>query len=259
MRKKNKRKEPEFKKPFFVLSRRKIAGWFLIIFFLCAWMFILGILVGRGTAPVKFDIAALEKKLETAKADDGGDQRKAPAPKKPVIVKDKTKLEFYEALKENKVDPDIPALQKPEVVNGKIEKPAEKTVPQESKNETASKPASLKSATQKAGPQKPEPAASSQIKEPTKEKEKAAAVVRTNTKGPVYTIQAASVRDPKDADRLVQKLKKRGYPAYRAIGKVAGKGIWFRVRIGEYQSKSEALSLMNKLKKEGMKPILVMK
>jgi cell division protein FtsN len=241
MRKKNKRKEPEFKKPFYVLSRRKIAGWFLIIFFLCAWMFILGILVGRGTAPVKFDIAALEKKLEASKEGDAGDQRKASAPKKPVTVKDKTKLEFYEALKENKVDPDIPALQKPEAVKGEIEKPAEKTGPQEPKKETA-----------------PKPAASSQIKKPTKEKEKTAAVARTNAKGPVYTIQAASYREPKDADRLVQKLKKRGYPAYRVIGKVAGKGIWFRVRIGEYQSKSEALGMMNKLKKDGMKPILVM-
>jgi DedD protein len=259
MRKKNKRKEPEFKKPFYVLSRRKIAGWFLIIFFLCAWMFILGILVGRGTAPVKFDIAALEKKIETANEDDAGDQRKATAPKKPVTVKDKTKLEFYEALKENKVDPDLPALQKPEVAKGKIEKPAEKTGPQEPKKETAPKPASPKSASEKAGPQNPEPTASSQIKKPTKENEKAAAVARTNAKGPVYTIQAASVRDPKDADRLVQKLKKRGYPAYRVIGKVAGKGIWFRVRIGEYQSKSEALRMMNKLKKDGMKPILVMK
>jgi DedD protein len=252
MRKKNKRKEPDFKKPFYVLSRRKIAGWFLIIFFLCAWMFILGILVGRGTAPVKFDIAALEKKLETAKEDDAGDQSKASTPEKPVTVKDKIKLEFYEALKENKVDPDIPALQKPEVVKSEIEKPAEKTVPQEPKKETAPKPASPKSASQK-----PEPAASSQIKKPTKEK--APAVARTNAKGPVYTIQAASVRDPKDADRLVQKLKKRGYPAYRVIGKPAGKGIWFRVRIGEYQSKSEAESMMNKLKKDGMKPILVMK
>jgi len=258
VRKKNKRKETEFKKPFYVLSRRKIAGWFLVIFFLCAWMFILGILVGRGTAPVKFDIAALEKKLEASKEDNGGDQRKAPAPKKPVTVKDKTKLEFYEALKENKIDPDIPPLQKPEVVKGKIEKPAEQAVPQELKKETAPKPAPPKSASQKAGPQKPEAAASSQIKKPTKEKENAAAVARTNAKGPVYTIQAASVRDPKDADRLVQKLKKRGYPAYRVIGKVAGKGIWFRVRIGEYRNKSEALSMMNKLKKDGMKPILVM-
>ena len=259
MRKKNKRKEPEFKKPFIVLSRRKIAGWVLLIFFLCAWMFILGILVGRGTAPVKFDIAALEKKLEASKEDDGGDQGKGTAQKEPVTVKDKTKLEFYEALKENKVDTNVPALQKPKVVEGKTEKPAEKTVSKEAQKKTVPNSASEKSASQKAVPQKLEPAASPQKKKPTKEKEKTAAVVHTNAKGPIYTIQAASVKDPKDADELVQKLKKRGYPAYRVIGKIPGKGIWFRIRIGEYRSKSEALSMMTKLEKDGLKPILVMK
>jgi cell division septation protein DedD len=230
MRKKNKRKEPEFKKPFIVLSRRKIAGWFLLIFFLCAWMFILGILVGRGTAPVKFDIAAIEKKLEALKKDNGGDQGKERAQKESVTVKDKTKLEFYEALKENKVDTNVPALQKPKVVERKIEKPADKTVSKKA-----------------------------QKKKPTKEKGKDAAVARTNAAGPIYTIQAASVKDPKDADQLVQKLKKRGYPAYRVIGKIPGKGIWFRVRIGTYKSKSEALGVMSKLKKDGLKPILVLR
>jgi cell division septation protein DedD len=174
-------------------------------------------------------------------------------------VKDKTKLEFYEALKENKVDPDVPALQKPEVAKGKIEKPAPKAIPQKPKKETAPKEASAKSASQKAGKQKPEPTASTQIKKPAKEKGEAPAVAPTNATGPVYTIQAASLKDPKDADRMVQKLKKSGYPAYRVIGKIPGKGIWFRVRIGEYKRKTEALSVMNKMKKEGLKPILVMK
>jgi cell division septation protein DedD len=259
MRKKNKRKEPEFKKPFYVLSRRKIAGWCLTILFLCAWMFILGILVGRGTAPVKFDIAALEKKLEASKKGDGSDPGKAPAPKKPITLKDKTKLEFYEALKENKVDTNVPALQKQKAAERRIEKPAEKTVSKKVQKKTAANSAPQKSPSQKAVPEKPETALSPQKKKSTKEKEKAAAVARTNAKGPVYTIQAASVKDPKDADRLVQKLKKSGYPAYRVIGKVPGKGVWFRVRIGEYRSKSEALVMMNKLKKDGMKPILVMK
>ena len=252
MRKKNKRKQPEFKKPFYVLSRRKIAGWFLVIFFLSAWMFILGILVGRGTAPVKFDIAALEKKLEASKKDDGSDQGKKPAPKAPITVKDKTKLEFYEALKDNKVDTNVPALQKPKTAERGIEKPAEKTVSKKTQKKTAATTAAPKSASQKT-----EQSASPDKKKPPKEK--AAAVARTNAKGPVYTIQAASVRNPDDADRLVQKLKKRGYPAYRVIGKVPGKGVWFRVRIGEYRSKLEALNMMNKLKKDGMKPILVMK
>ena len=259
MRKKNKRKETEFKKPFYVMSRRKIAGWLLIILFLCAWMFILGILVGRGTAPVKFDIAALEKKLEASTKGDDSDKGKAPAPKKPVTVKDKTKLEFYEALKENKVDTDVPALQKPKAAGRGIETPVEKTVSKKTQTKTAANSAPQKSPSQKVVPQKSETVASPQKKKSTKEKEKAAAIARTNAKGPVYTIQAASVKDPKDADRLVQKLKKRGYPAYRAIGKVPGKGVWFRVRIGEYRSKPEALTVMNKLKKDGMKPILVMK
>jgi cell division septation protein DedD len=249
MRKKNKRKEPEFKKPFIVLSRRKIAGWLFLIFFLCAWMFVLGLLVGRGTAPVKFDIAALEKKIEASKKDDLGKQKEMPVQKEAFTVKDKTELDFYETLEENKVDTKVPALQKPKAVERKIEKPVEKTVSQ--------KRAPAKTDPQKAEPQKSKPVKTSQKKKSTKGK--VAAVKKTHAAGPIYTIQAASVKDPKDADQLVQKLKKSGYPAYRAIGKIPGKGIWFRVRIGKYKSKSEALGIMKKLKKDGMKPILVMK
>jgi cell division septation protein DedD len=257
MRKKNKRKEPEFKKPFIVLTRRKIAGWVFVIFFLCAWMFVLGILVGRGTAPVKFDIAAIEKKLETSKKDDLSKPEKMPAHKDSATLKDKTKLEFYEALKENSEDTKVPALPQPKIIKQKIEKPAEKAVSPKPAKTTPQKPTSGKAVAQKAGAPKSQPVKTSQKDAPTKEK--VAAVKKTSTTGPIYTIQAASVRNAKDADRLIEKLKKSGYPAYRAIGKVQGKGIWFRVRIGEYKSKSEALGVMKKLKKDGHKPILVMK
>jgi DedD protein len=246
MIKKNKRKEPEFKKPFIVLSRNKIAGWLLLFFFLCAWMFILGVLVGRGTAPVKFDIAKIEEKSAGLQADDGGDQEKEPAQKGSATIKDKTKLEFYEALKENKADTDVPALQMPKDAEDQIKKPAEKAPLPEVKKDAVREPASPKADLQKTVPQKPT-------------EEKVPAVSRTNATGPVYTIQAASVKDPKDADQLVRKLKEDGYPAYRVIGKVPGKGIWFRVRIGEYKRKSEAQSVMKKLEKDGLKPILVMK
>jgi cell division septation protein DedD len=239
MRKKNKRKEPEFKKPFIVMTRRKIAGWVFVIFFLCAWMFVLGILVGRGTAPVKFDIAAIEKKIEASQKDDPGKPGKVPAHKDSATLKDKTKLEFYEALKENSEDTKVPVLQKPKIIKQKIEKPAKEAV------------------SQKAGSQKSQPVKTSQKDAPTKEK--VAAVKQTSSTGPIYTIQAASVKNAKNADQLIQKLKKSGYPAYRAIGKVPGKGIWFRVRIGEYRSKSEALGVIKKLQKDGLKPILVLK
>ena len=257
MRKKNKRKEPEFKKPFIVLSRRKIAGWLFLIFFLCAWMFVLGVLVGRGTAPLKFDITALEKKIGTAQKDDSARPQKPPARKEAGSVKDKTELDFYEALEENKVDTKVPALKKPKTVEPKIEKPAEKTVSQKPPKAPPQKRVPAKADSQEAAPQKSKTAATSQKKKSTNEK--LAVVEKTHAAGPVYTIQAASVKTVKDADQLVQKLKKRGYPAYRAIGKIPGKGIWFRVRIGEYKNKTEALGVMKKLKKDGYKPILVLR
>ena len=249
--KKNRKKEPEFKKPFIVLTRRKIAGWFFLIFFLCAWMFILGLLVGRGTAPVEFDIAAIEKKLAGSTKTDSAVQPEMPAQKDDLTVKDKTNLDFYEALKENREDVKTPVLQPPKVDERKIEETVEKTVPQ--------KPAPDKSAAQNTVPEESKPAAIPQKKESKQEQGKVAAVVKTNAAGPTYTIQAASVKDPEDADRLVEKLKKAGYPAYRVIGKIPGKGVWFRVRIGEYKGKAEAMGVMDKLKKDGLKPILVLR
>ncbi|MDX1709422.1 MAG: SPOR domain-containing protein [Desulfobacterales bacterium] len=238
MRKKNKRKAPEFKKPFIVLTRKKIAGWLVLIFFVCAWMFVLGILVGRGTAPVKFDLASIEQKIvapqkaEPIKPDQKRPQKDAAA------VKDKTKLDFYEALKEDKEDTKVSVRPEPTPVERQAEDPADKA------------PEPLKKT------KEPEPSELPQQKTPPKKQD---AVAQTNTAGPTYTLQAASVRNAGDADRLIQKLKKRGYPAYRSMAKVPGKGTWFRVRVGSYKSKSEARATLDKLKKDGLKPILVLR
>ena len=249
--KKNRKKDLEFKKPFIVLTRRKIASWFFIIFFLCAWMFILGVLVGRGTAPVKFDISAIEQKLAGSTKPDSEGQPQMPAQKDDLTVKDKTKLDFYEALKENSEDQKPPALQQPKAVERKPEETVEKTV--------AEKPAAEKTESQDTQAPESKPAAIPQKQALKEEREKTAAVEKINTAGPTYTIQAAAVKDPQDADQLVEKLKKAGYPAYRVIGKIPGKGVWFRVRVGTYKGKAEARAVMNKLKKDGLKPILVMK
>ena len=67
------------------------------------------------------------------------------------------------------------------------------------------------------------------------------------------------MKNARDADRLVAELKKTGFHAYRAIGKVPGKGIWYRVRVGKYRSKADARNTMQKLKRAGIKPILIEK
>ena len=234
------------KKPFLVLSRRAIAGWLGVIFILCAWMFISGVLVGSGTAPVKFDIDDLQRKLEISdqnqKKGAGGQPRGESS-----IVKDKTKLDFYEALPEDRKDTKIDDKKPTRVISKKVEplpdkKPPKTTGEKATKQSTSKKETAVKSGAVKKEPAKPPIASKSEAK----------------PSGKFFTVQVAAVKVAKDADRLVGQLKKKGYPAYRIISKVQGKGIWFRVRIGEYNRRTDARDTMQKLKKSGMKPILVL-
>jgi len=72
-----------------------------------------------------------------------------------------------------------------------------------------------------------------------------------------FTIQVASLKDSKIADKLVGRLKKGGYSAYRSIGKIPGKGIWYRVRVGSFNSRTEAGPTLKRLKKDRIDGIIV--
>jgi cell division septation protein DedD len=84
-----------------------------------------------------------------------------------------------------------------------------------------------------------------------------ATISKTDKTNKNLTIQVASFKDPNVADKMVAELKKKGYPAYRSIGKIPERGIWYRVRIGYFSSKSEAGSMLKMLKKDRLNAILV--
>jgi len=250
MRKKNKKVSSD-KKPSLVLSRRAVTGWVCVIFFVAAWMFVIGVLVGRGTAPVKFNIDKLKKKLQVSQ-NEPKKQADARTQTDSRIAEDKTKLDFYEALKEDREDEKLLEKELPKVIAKKPESASEKSAASK-KDISKKQPADTETKTKATRtPTKKESVKSAS-------KEKVPSKNPATSKSTIYTIQAASMKDGKDADRLVAKLKKQGYPAYRVIGKVAGKGIWFRVRVGEYKTKAAARGTVEKLKKAGMKPIVVAK
>jgi len=246
--KKNK-KVSRSKKPFLVLSRRAIAGWLGVIFLLCAWMFVVGVLVGRGTAPVGFKIDGLQSKLEIAGKDLKNIQS-GQAPGKPDLTEDKSKLDFYEALPADREDTKIDQKKSSQVISKKIESAPVTKPPGTTGEKAAQKSALKKESGKKAAPAK---------KESTKKKTKQSTASKSQTipsdKG--YTVQVAAFKTEKDANRMVEKLKRDGYAAYRTITKIEGKGIWFRVRVGKYQSRAETRSTKDKLTKSGLKPIIV--
>lgn len=244
-------------KPFLELTRKKAVGWFFLILVVCGWMFVLGILVGRGTAPVQFDVDKLKKdlvnELKAAVEKEKEEKRAAEAtdPSNPVSPDGKQALGFYEDLKSTKESQEtikIEAAPKKEILPLPVP--------------------------QKEVPVKEIPTKEAQVKEPkiVKVNEKAIAPAETKplkspepalpeiaAKGPVYTVQIAAVKDQKSADKLVGDLVKKGYPAYRSSGEVPGKGTWHRVRIGEFREKSEVETVLTRLGKDKIKGIIVTK
>lgn len=208
-------------------TRKGLILWIGLTLFVCAWMFVLGILVGREMVPVKFDIeklqnelaalkeAVIKKELDQYKIDSNTDDSK-------------TKMGFYETLKKTGDEVRL----KNDTINHQ-----EKSEPK--------KNASLQNKKMPTRKTEPEP------KEKTLDSKKA---TQNNNK---FTIQIASLKDSGIADKLVERLKKGGYPAYRSIGKVPGKGIWYRVRVGYFNSRSEAGPTFDRLKKEKIEAIIV--
>ena len=231
-------------------TRKGLILWIGLTLFFCAWMFVLGILVGREMVPVKFDMeklqnelaalkeAVIKKELDQYKIDSNTDDSK-------------TKMEFYESLKKTGGEAGL----KNDTIKRQEKPEPKKTASLQKK----------KMSTQKTGPAPK--AKTSDLKKVTQNNPPAVASSPASQArqggqgheraGSKFTIQAASLRDSGIADKLVSRLKKKGYPAYRSIGKVPGKGIWYRVRVGYFNSRSEAGPTLNRLKKEKMNAIIV--
>ncbi len=231
---KKKEKGTKKKKSTPVQTRKGRVLWIGLFFFACGWMFVLGILVGRGTAPVQFDIKKLQEELASLKA---------------AVIK-KERLRF-------KIDPDAAGHRTDMDFYEGLKKSERGAGPKKKQLKVASKQ-----------PQKPLPTVTDLERKNRDTREKANAV-DSSPKGPPaesgagaeiekkITIQVAALRDPKVADRMVARLKDKWYPAYRTVAEIPGKGVWYRVRIGSFRSKAEAQSTLERLKKDKIEAILL--
>lgn len=251
---KKEKASPEKKKSPPSPPRKGLAVWIGLTLFACGWMFVLGIFVGRETVPVKFNMeklqnelaalkeAVVKKELDQYKIDSNGDI-------------DKTKMGFYETLKKNGSDEgledDIPEQKSKPLAEKKTESGTEKTSPPkkvESETRKISPPKKAESETKNTSPPK---------KRETTQKKKTVNLKKSTEGNENFTIQIASLKDSAAADKMVAKLKQRGYPAYRSIGKIPDKGIWYRVRVGYFKNRAEARGTIQQLKNEKIEAIIV--
>jgi cell division septation protein DedD len=73
-----------------------------------------------------------------------------------------------------------------------------------------------------------------------------------------FSIQVGSYKSAEGAGDKILYWKERGYDAYLSIGEIAGKGTWYRVRIGRFVSRQDAQDYLEVLSdKEKVSGIIV--
>ena len=211
----------------------------MLVFFVAAWMFVLGVLVGRGTAPVHFDTQALQKELADLR--NAMLQKERETVEKAIRGEDKQKnLQFYKALRTDEPDAAI-AIPAPEATSPQPSTAAQQNAVMASPPHKKKAAVMAKAA---AGTSKPTPPSPSKPQRPAP------------SKG-LYAIQIAAMKDGTAAERIVANLKKDGYSAYLSRIVIPGKGLWFRVRVGSYPSREQAAADMKRLTQSKKSPILV--
>ncbi len=266
------------------ITRRGVVVWGLLILFIAAWMFVLGIMVGRGTAPMPLEADRLQQELselKTALLQKEQAQMEAQASGE---TDQKTELGFYEALKETKRQPAYPVSRPSSGAAGKPapgpaarlpletanktaaaessgisgQPPAAKAAPVEQvKAVTAEKLVAKPPAAAEARPKISEKAALSAAPAPAAEAPKPAPAPAVAAGGGALAIQVGAFKDGPSAEQVVSRLRAKGFPAYQIRSESAEKGVWFRVRVGAFNDRAAAQNMLKKLDENQIKGIIV--
>ena len=210
------------------MPRKRAMGWIVIFCFVSVWIFLLGIIVGRGMAPVQFDINEFKNTIEDLRREIIDKQRQA-AKQENITLKQESDLEFHEDVKQLQPDTNV-TFESREPVQ---EVSPEKTEPPKHKARTVTKKKPLLAKTEKPPVKKPDPVP-----------------VQATSTDKKLTIQIASLRDSREADQMVAALQKKGIPAYKTVGVLSAKNVWYRVRAGNFNTRQESEAMMAEIKKD---------
>ncbi len=227
-------------------------------------MFFLGILVGRGTAPISFDTREFQKKL--ASIADKIEKKKG--------ITQKPDLGFYSELKKSAQGNTTLSHSEEDTAFLYADATEEDSLLEEEGPPPEMK-RSKKAITIKADHERQQVEAQAEkgtadevlettgsIKSlvpanPVTLAQPAAATLPTES-GRTYTIQIAAFKDLNDALESMERLKTKGYTSYRTLGDSKGE-IWVRVRTGAFTSLESAQIRLKKLQSDGINGIIIQK
>jgi cell division septation protein DedD len=245
---KEKKSKNKTRQDQFVFSRRAILYWGVSFAVVAVWIFVLGVLVGRGLIFHSQTYKNIEKRIGEFRS--SGPPAVTVAPEPDGEDASEPKLTFYKSLSTGRIQEDLTPLKKTQ--------PASQ--PLESKKKTSPSPQSISDK---------KPIQEKEIKtvsKPTEKNDKSVVQPQSREASPTepparaegenYTIQVAAVADLERAEKLVASLIKEGHPAYfyEALNKSQR---YYRVRVGRYRTRREAETAMILLQKIGHKGMFI--
>jgi len=207
----------------FDLSRLALAGWCFALLVALLWMFVLGVLVGKGITPANINLADIKKKMidqgvwpGSGKAVQEEESPRTTNTKKKIPLND---LEFYEKLAQKKRER------------------LEESTPE--KTAVKSEPAPPAEA-------QPEPATTAKAQPPSAAQSTKASEEKKPPKGS-FTVQLASFKDQNSAKKFAARFQDLKPKVTVRTVDLPGKGRWYRVQVGELANRDEAAALADRL------------
>ena len=221
MPKNKSRRKKGVKKYQIELTSISVFFWSFCLLFLLSWIFILGILVGRGFLPGEVT-AISDLKNQISKLKEITNRKNSVALRSKKDSLSEPKLAFYEKL----------ASKKEEAIKMSLGERKEE-------------------APQKTQPQKKDKISG---KINLKEKKKGGIKNQAGQSGALipevqYTVQVASLTDKNIAEKMVNRLMDKGYPAYFYEVELKGR-TYYRVRCRKFFNRKDAEKYLDKLERE---------
>lgn len=205
----------ETKKKYHIeMTSLSLFFWVFGLCFLLTWIFVLGVLVGRGFLPSAVSTIT-DLKAQVTRLQGLVTHGKSANPPPHKVAESDPKLAFYEKLSGKKEDVKKKGLQeeKPEAPKGEGAHGRPETPLKGS-------PDARKPETQGAAGRTAEPPTASSAAQP-------------------FTVQLVSLEDRGKAESTIRQLKERGFDAYFYEVKVKGK-TYYRVRCGKFRTREDA-------------------
>ncbi|MCU1281232.1 MAG: Sporulation domain protein, partial [bacterium] len=213
-------------------------------------IFVTGVLIGKRIearalalqpAPIEDPLAALDQLGDADEADEGLTFHKALAPpkaEKPAVEAKKTEKPAVEAKKAEKPAVEAKKIDKPVVAKPAVAKPAVAVSDDKADDDDGNdaKPVVEPKPEAKLPPPKPQalPAARPQVVQQ-------AAAKKPDATAAHFTLQLSAFPDKADAEEFMRKIQSAGYKPFLVASEIPGKGVFYRVRVGDYGSRQAAV------------------